>query len=42
VEPSGHRNGVDQRADAIFSLNPAAEAAAGATSMANAANRKTR
>jgi len=42
VELSGHWNGVDQRADATFSLKPvAAEATAGTTSKASAASRET-
>jgi hypothetical protein len=42
VEPSGHWNGVDQRAEATCSVKPfAAEATAGTTSNAKAASRET-
>src|SRR5215218_3187060 len=42
VEPSGHGNGVDQRAEAICSVKPvAADATAGASSDPRATSRKT-
>jgi hypothetical protein len=42
VEPSGHWNGVVQRAEATCSVKPfAAEATAGTTSNAKAASRET-
>ena len=42
VEPSGHWNGVDQRAEATCSVKPfAADATAGTTSNARAASRET-
>src|SRR4029450_8168227 len=42
VEPSGHGNGVDQRAEATCSVKPfAADATAGTASNARAASRET-